>query len=174
MEVFHKVVILSSNRKNNNSLCLESPYRPIIRNKSQSSLISFYKDENIKQLFTPKYKINKKKQREPYTVHLNKLTNIKLPCIKKEKKYPKKIFEKMPINPFLRPKNMKRIKLLDTSFLKNGSDLFKNRINAEKIDLEYHSKKNPSSFSMPEINPEQFQEAQCISNEYIKSKLLYE
>ena len=86
---------------------------------------------------------------------------------------PKKIFENMPINPFLRPKNMKRIKLLDTSFLKNGSDLFKNRINAEKIDLEYHSKKNSSSFSMPEINPEQFQEAQCISNEYIKSKLLY-
>lgn len=174
MEVYHKIVVKSSKKKNNKSFVFESPYKPLNRNKSQSNLINIYNDENIRELFTPKYIINRKKQREPYTVHLNQSTNLKLPCIKNETNTKKEVFKNIPFNLFLKkPKNMKRIKLVNTSFLNKGNEFFKNRINAEKIDLEYHSKKNSSSFSMAEINPEQFQEAQCISNEFIKAKLLF-
>ena len=173
MEVYHKIVVQSSKRKNNKSFVFESPYKPINRNKSQSSLINIYNDENIRELFTPKYVINRKKQREPYTRRLNKSTNLKLPSIKKEANDKKEGFKNLPFNLFVRPKNMKRIQLVNTSLVSKGNEFFKNRINAEKIDLEYHSKKNSSSFSMAEINPEQFQEAQCISNEFIKAKLLF-
>ena len=173
MEVYHKIVVKSSKRKNNKSFVFESPYKPINRNKSQSSLINIYNDENIRELFTPKYVINRKKQREPYTRHLNKSTNLKLPSIKKEANDKKEGFKNLPFNLFVRPKNMKRMKLVNTSLVSKGNEFLKNRINAEKIDLEYHSKKNSSSFSMAEINPEQFQEAQCISNEFIKAKLLF-